>query len=61
MTAMAAIGATATEEESGIGDQLIEYMAPMTGQEWGYFFGGFAAGSIIEISTSIEHDSKCLH
>ena len=60
MTAMAAMSAAAAEEEPGIGDRLIEYMAPMTGKEWGYFMGGFAAGSIIEISTSIEHDSVCL-
>ena len=32
----------------------------MTAKEWGYFFGGFAAGSIIEISTEVDHDSVCL-
>ena len=60
LTAITAIVTAATEEKAGIGEQLIEYMAPMTGQEWGFFAGGFAAGSIIEISTSIEHDSVCL-
>ena len=58
-TILPRLRSSSEEDEQTIKELFVKYMSPMTPEDWAYYMGGVTIGSIVELSSNIDHDSKC--